>query len=141
MEISKQKSILEEQIETYKKTISDLEIRNQVNPETLQQQQTQQQRQQQQHQLQEPDQKIKFKMLAPSNLQPADQKPDVERQPNFLEKYEFKKLTHFEKMQQERRHRGIQNLEQELVKPETEVQNGNDTEDDEEVSLLLFHIY
>ena len=163
MELSKQKSTLEEQIETYKKTVSYLEIRNQVNPETSQQQQTQHQ---QQHQ-QEPDQKRKFKMLEPSHLQQADQKPDVDtsllpsqsqqpvqkpevenlkpsqfqRQPNFLEKYEFKKLTHFEKMQQERRHRRIQNLEEELVTPETEVQNENDIKDDEEVSLLLFHIY
>ena len=41
----------------------------------------------------------------PSQSQEGSQKPPQKgAQPNFLEKYEFKKLTHFEKMQQERGH-------------------------------------
>jgi hypothetical protein len=66
MEMKKQKSVLEEQIEKYKNTTRDLEISNRklTNPDRLQQR--------------IPDQKLEMRRLEPSQFQhEPDQKPVV----------------------------------------------------------------
>jgi hypothetical protein len=143
MEISKQKSVLEEQIDKYKRKISDLEMRScqqtklQVNPETMHRQEPDQQTTVGGLVQRHPDQKpvVNGSSLPSQQSEVKKLKPSQIRGPNFLEKYDFKKLTHFEKLQEERRHQ-IQNLDSDNAKPEVEVSTSyDDAEYDGEVNL------
>jgi hypothetical protein len=84
-----------------------------------------------------PEQKSAIEKLEPSETSLASNPPSKLSQPNFLEKYEYKKLNHFERMQQERGHKTQNLIEPEVPKVETGgPDDGEETGDLLEVDML-----
>ena len=152
-EISKDKLNLEQQVERYKNQVRDLDIKVQNLEGQVEMMQQQNLRVEQQttstsqpdkkpsldilQQSQQPEQKPALDKLQPSEQPPTQQPPSKSSQPNFLEKYEFKKLNHFERMQQERGHQTKNLIEPEVSKVETESpDDGDEPEDLLEVNML-----
>ena len=153
-EIRKENFNLEQQVERYKNQVQDLDtkihnLEGQV--EMMQQQQNLRVEQQTPstsqpdkkpsldilQQSQQPNRKPDLEKLQPSEQPPALHPPSKLSQPNFLEKYEFKKLNHFERMQQERGHQTKNLIEPEVSKVETDgPDDGEEPEDLLEVNML-----
>jgi hypothetical protein len=149
-EMNKEKLNFEQQVEKYKNTVRDLGMKIQTLEKQVEMMKQQNLRlEQQRTSTSQPDKKPSIEKLQQQQSQQSDQKPDVNKlehsekpptqnpqskssQPNFLEKYEYKKLNHFERMQQERGHETKNLIEPEVSKVETDC-----PDDGEETGELL----